>query len=130
MSDNAGLHERDHCYDDRIVGFAMIGSAAGTPIGGHMPGDDNLKRMKTLDDAWNAQDWEVFRKRHSSDTKVHWPGQPDPTVGRDAHHAESQAFFKSIENHLDNNPYRVMFASGDWTCTIAKWTGKMIGPWQ
>jgi SnoaL-like polyketide cyclase len=52
------------------------------------------------------------------------------TLGRDAHQAESEAFFKSIENHLDNNPYKVMFASGDWTCTIAKWTGKMIGPWQ
>jgi hypothetical protein len=22
-----------------------------------MAGDDNLQRMKTLDDAWNAQDW-------------------------------------------------------------------------
>src|SRR5215471_13854148 len=38
--------------------------------------------------------------------------------GRDAHHAESEAFFKSIENHLDNNSCRVMFGSGDWTCTI------------
>jgi hypothetical protein len=76
---------------------------------GHMAGDDNLQRMKTLDDAWNAQDWDVFRKRHSSDTAVHWPGQPDPTLGRDAHQAESEAFFKSIENHLDNNPYKVMF---------------------
>ena len=47
---------------------------------------ENLERMKTLDDAWNAQDWEVFRKRHSADTKVYWPGQPDPTTGRDAHH--------------------------------------------
>ena len=39
------------------------------------------------------------------------------------------AFFKSIENQLENNPYKVMFASGDWTCTIAKWKGKMVGPW-
>ena len=23
-----------------------------------------------------------------------------------------------------------MFASGDWTCTVANWKGKMIGPWQ
>jgi SnoaL-like polyketide cyclase len=73
-----------------------------------MSAEENLRRMKTLDDAWNAQNWEVFRKRHSADTKVYWPGQPDPTVGRDAHHRESEAFFKSIENHLENNPYRVM----------------------
>ena len=54
----------------------------------------------------------------------------EPTRGRDAHQAESEAFFKSIENHLDNNPYRVMFGSDDWTCTIARWKGKMIGPWK
>jgi hypothetical protein len=63
-----------------------------------MAGDDNLQRMKKLDDAWDARDWEVFRKRHSSDMAVHWPGQPNPTLGRDAHQAESEAFFKSIEN--------------------------------
>ena len=88
----------------------------------------NLERMKTLDDAWNAQNWGVFRERHSADTAVYWPGQPEPTRGRDAHQAESEEFFKSIQNHLDNNPYKVMFASGDWTCTIARWTGRMIGP--
>lgn len=88
----------------------------------------NLERMKTLDDAWNAQNWDVFRQRHSADTAVYWPGQPEPTRGRDAHQAESEEFFKSIQNHLDNNPYEVMFASGDWTCTIARWTGRMVGP--
>lgn len=88
----------------------------------------NLDRMKTLDDAWNAPDWDVFRKRHTPDTSVFRPGQADPTRGIEAHQAESVAFFKSIENHLDNNPYRVMIASGDWTCTIARWTGRMIGP--
>ena len=93
-----------------------------------MSDDGNLVRMKTLDDAWNAQNWDVFRRRHSADTAVFWPGQPEPTRGREAHQAESEAFFKSIENHLDNNPYKVMFASGDWTCTIARWTGRMIGP--
>jgi SnoaL-like polyketide cyclase len=80
---------------------------------GPMSGDDNLELMKTLDDAWNAQDWEVFRKRHAQDTAVYWPGQPDPTRGRDNHQAESVEFFKSIENSLENNPYKVMFASGD-----------------
>ncbi len=27
---------------------------------------ENLDRMNTLDDAWNSQNWEVFRKRHSA----------------------------------------------------------------
>jgi hypothetical protein len=39
-----------------------------------MSAEENLQRMKTLDDAWNAQNWEVFRKRHSTDTKVYLVG--------------------------------------------------------
>ena len=95
-----------------------------------MSAEENLQRMKTLDDSWNAQNWEVFRKRHSADTRCTGPDSRIRPRGRDAHQAESEAFFKSIENHLENNPYQVMFGSGDWTCTIAKWKGKMIGPWQ
>ncbi len=95
-----------------------------------MDGDGNLERRRTLDDSWNAQNWDVFRKRHSADTKVFWPGQREPTQGRDAHQAESVAFFKSIENQLENSPYRVQFGSGEWTCTIARWKGKMVGPWK
>ena len=90
--------------------------------------EENLELMKTLDDAWNSQDWDVFRKRHSQDTAVYWPGQPDPTRGRDNHHAESVEFFKMVENSLENNPYKVMFGQGEWTWTIANWKGKMIGP--
>ena len=72
----------------------------------------------------------LLPSRPADDVMVRSDGQPDPTHGRDAHHRESEAFFKSIENHLDNNPYRVMFGSGDWTCTIAKWKRKDDGPWQ
>jgi len=35
----------------------------------------NLELIRTLDDSWNAQDWETFEKRHSTDTAVFWPGQ-------------------------------------------------------
>lgn len=27
--------------------------------------EENLNLMKTLDDLWNAQDWQTFRKRHA-----------------------------------------------------------------
>jgi hypothetical protein len=42
----------------------------------------NLELMRSLDDAWNGQDWETFEKRHSAATVVSWPGQPEPTRGR------------------------------------------------
>jgi ketosteroid isomerase-like protein len=89
---------------------------------------DNKGLMQTLDDAWNAQDWETFVARHAEDTIVHWPGQTEPTRGVYNHKAESIDFFKTFDNKLDNRPYRVLIAEGDWTCSIARWTGKMIGP--
>ena len=93
-----------------------------------MGAKENLELMKTLDDAWNSQNWEVFRKRHSEDTAVFWPGQPDPTKGRQNHEAESKEFFKTFPNHIVNNPYKVSFGEGDWTCSIADFTGTMKGP--
>lgn len=56
---------------------------------------------------------------------VYWPGEPEPARGRDPHQAESEEFFESIQNHLDNNPYKVDVRL---RCTIARWTGRMIGP--
>ena len=36
--------------------------------------EKNKELMTTLDEAWNAQDWDTFEKRHTSDTAVYWPG--------------------------------------------------------
>jgi len=41
-----------------------------------MSAEENMKLMKTLDDAWNSQDWETFAKRHTDDVIVRWPAQP------------------------------------------------------
>lgn len=90
---------------------------------------ENLQFMKTLDDAWNSQDWETFNKRHSDDVAVYWPGQPEPTRTRKAHHNEAVEFFKTFpDNHVGNNPYKIAFGQGDWTCTVADFTGTMKGP--
>ena len=90
--------------------------------------EQNMHLMQTLDDAWNAQDLDVFVQRHKPDVIVRWPGQP-PTHGIEAHKDEAIQFFKTFpDQHLDNRPYRVFFASGDWTCSIARFTGTMTGP--
>ena len=87
----------------------------------------NMELMQTLDDAWNAQDLETFARRHKDDVVVKWPGQP-PTHGVQAHRQEALEFFKAFpDQHLDNRPYKVFFASGDWTCSIARFTGTMKG---
>jgi len=89
----------------------------------------NMELMQTLDDAWNAQDVEVFRARHKKDVVVRWPGQPNPTKGIEDHIAESKAFWRTFpDQKLEHRPYRVFFASGDWTCSIARFRGTMTGP--
>ena len=83
----------------------------------------------TSNDGWNAQDEEIFVARHKPDVIVRWPGQPEPTRGIDDHLAESIAFWKmSPDQHLDNRPYRIFFASGAYTCSVARFRGAMTGP--
>lgn len=90
---------------------------------------ENMQLMKTLDDAWNSQDWETFRKRHAENTVVHWPGSSEPTRGREAHHREAMEFFKVFpDDHIVNNPYKILFAQDDFTCSVADFTGTMKGP--
>jgi ketosteroid isomerase-like protein len=89
----------------------------------------NTELMQTLDDAWNAQDWDTFDSRHAPDTVVYWPGQPEPTRGRRDHRAESIELFKTFpDNRVGNLPYKTLFGSDDWTCSIARFTGTMTGP--
>jgi ketosteroid isomerase-like protein len=87
----------------------------------------NMELMQTLDDAWNAQDWDTFGKRHRKDVVVRWPGQK-PTQGIHDHRLEGVQMFKTFpDNRVANRPYKVFFASGEWTCSIARFTGTMKG---
>jgi predicted ester cyclase len=37
--------------------------------------------------------------------------------------------FKTFpDNHVQNNPYKVLFGQGEWTCSIAIFTGTHKGP--
>ena len=92
-----------------------------------MRSEDNMELMKTLDDAWNSQDWDTFTKRHTDDVIVRWPGQP-PTEGIVAHRKEGEYFFKAFpDNHVANDPYNVLFGQDDWTCSIEEFTGTHRG---
>ncbi len=90
--------------------------------------EENMRLMKTLVDAWNSQDWDTFSKRHADDVIVRWPAQP-PTEGIEAHRKEGEYFFRAFpDNHVGNDPYKVLFGQGDWTCSIAEFTGIHKGP--
>jgi SnoaL-like polyketide cyclase len=95
--------------------------------------DNAANLMQTLDDAWNAGPksdlWDTFRKRHTEDVAVYWPGGAPPTKGRHNHDLESVEFFKTFpDNHLINRPYKIFFAQGNHTCSVADFTGMMKGP--
>jgi predicted ester cyclase len=89
----------------------------------------NTELMLSLDDAWNGRDWDTFVARHKPDVIVHWPGRSDSTRGQAAHRLEGIEMNKTFpDNHVDNRPYKVFFASGDWTCLVARFSGTMTGP--
>ncbi|MGZ4902787.1 MAG: ester cyclase [Halobacteriota archaeon] len=91
--------------------------------------EENKRLMKTLDNAWNSQDWDTFNKRHAKEVAVYWPGQPEPTRGQHAHQEEAEQFLKTFpDNHVGNDPYLVLFGEDDWTCSVANFTGTMKGP--
>jgi predicted ester cyclase len=91
--------------------------------------EENMRLMKTLHDSWNSQDWDIFSKRHTGDVIVRWPGQSEPTRGLSAHRNEGVQIFKMFpDNHVENNPYKVLFGQGEWTCSIAIFTGTHKGP--
>jgi SnoaL-like polyketide cyclase len=44
------------------------------------------------------------------------------------HRQESIEFFKMFpDNHLINNPYKILIAEGDYTCSVADFTGTFQG---
>jgi len=91
--------------------------------------EENLRLMKMLHDAWNAQDWDQFMKLHAEKVAVYWPGQAEPTRGRTAHRLKGEEFFKTFpDNRVENNPYLVLFGQGDWTCSIGIMSGTRRGP--
>ena len=65
---------------------------------------------------------------HKPDVVVRWPGQPEPTRAIEDHTKESEWFWEAFpDQHLDNRPYRIFFASGDHTCSVARFTGTTTG---
>jgi hypothetical protein len=67
--------------------------------------EGKMRLTKTLDDAWNSQDWDTFIERHTEDIVVRRPAGQPPTIGIDAHRNEDKYFFKAFpDNHIENNP--------------------------
>ena len=65
--------------------------------------EKNMELMQSLDDAWNNQDWETFNQRHTENTAVYWPGQPEPTSGTtiEPKRSSSSRLFRTTTSIID-----------------------------
>ena len=87
----------------------------------------NQQLMVTLDNAFNARDWKTFERMHAREVVVHWPGWA--TEGAHDHRRECADLCAAFPDcAVDNDPYPVLFAAGDWTCMVTSFHGTMTGP--
>ena len=87
-----------------------------------------LELMKQGDDAFNSRDIVGMDAVHHPDMVAHIAGNTQPLVGRAAHAAAMEQFFRIFPDvHVDNDPYPVQFGAGDWTTVIGRVTGTFSG---
>ncbi len=90
--------------------------------------NENMRLMIDFGDAWNRQDWELFKRLHSEDVVVFWSGKSQPLRGREAHYREALDFFRIFpDSHIANNPYKILFTQNGYTCLVAEFTGTFRG---
>jgi hypothetical protein len=89
----------------------------------------NLEIFRELEAAFPDPGWQDhFRRTHAEDVVVNGPGARPPILGVEAHIADTAVFVDAFDDLRIHVPHRVLFADGDWTCSIAKMTGTMTGP--
>ena len=94
---------------------------------------ENLARMKAADSAFNVMDRAGFNELHADDVEVYISGRTEPTKGLESHRHDCEGLWSAFSDlQVENDPYKVSFGSGDWTCAISMTrgvhTGAMPGP--
>jgi len=79
-----------------------------------------------LTGTWTANDGGTYYITQIGNS-VFWAGLSDD--GGFNNGLRSIEFFKMFpDNHLINNPYKIIIAEGDYTCSVADFTGTFQGP--
>lgn len=87
-----------------------------------------LELMRIGDDAFNRRDLRGMEASHHPEIVAHIVGSAEPVRGQAAHAASMQSMFRAFPDvHVDNAPYPVQFASGDWTTVVTRATGTFTG---
>jgi predicted ester cyclase len=88
----------------------------------------NLDKFKAIDDAYNSRNWEAYTALLDETFRGWMMGDAKPQDKAQHVRAAKDFCTVSADNCVHNSPYFVAFADGDWTCTIARFTGSMTGP--
>jgi hypothetical protein len=87
-----------------------------------------LELMKKGDDAFNSRDFAAMDAVHHPDMIAYITGNAQPLYGRAAHAAAMKGMFAIFPDaHVDNDPYRTQFGTGDWITVITRTTGTFTG---
>jgi hypothetical protein len=96
------------------------------------PGGDpmtsNLDRIKALDDAYNARDWEAYGSLLDESFCCRTIGSAKQQGKAELLRSVKGFCATFADNQVHNAPYVVALSDGEWTCTIARLTGTMTGP--
>ena len=90
-----------------------------------MPAGNILQLIKTLNNAFNNQDWDhLFENVTESVLYVH-PGFPEPVEGI----AEVRQYFERVTTMAPNlkNEIVQIIGEGNWICVESIWTGSNTG---
>lgn len=74
--------------------------------------EEDLQLLITLDDPWNAREWDTFTNRHAENTVAYWPGRGDPTI-------EQKPLSSS------RPPLTSLLSQGSWASSSASFIGTM-----
>jgi hypothetical protein len=88
---------------------------------------NNLERFKTIDEAYNARDWNAYSALLDEGFRG-WIQGKVISEGKAEHvNAAKQFCAISADNRVHNAPYTVALQDRDWSCTIARFTGTLTG---
>jgi hypothetical protein len=87
---------------------------------------ENLETFKRLEASFPHPGWEdEFRRTHAPDVTVNQPGRAEPITNVEDHIADVTGFGSVFPDLVIDLPHRVLFASGDSTCSITRFHGTM-----
>ncbi len=86
-----------------------------------------LTLFATLDAAYNRRDWQTYSDLLDDAFQGH-SSKGGPAEGKADHVENARRVCQVFGNcQVHHEPYKVAVADGEWTCTVARFTGEMTG---